>query len=79
MATPRIIRVGATTAFGLIVAGNTGWFPNYLPIAGSPTAEATVVFCTAVVLHELVEFAREIARELRAWRRRVKVRPPGSR
>jgi hypothetical protein len=58
--TPFIIRIGATIEFGLIVAGNTGWFPHYLPIAGSPAAEAIVVIGTAVVLHELVEFAREI-------------------
>ncbi len=79
MATPLIIRLGATTEFGLIVAGNTGWFPHYLPIAGSPAAEAIVVIGTAVVLHELVEFAREIARKLRAWRRRIGAPPPGSR
>jgi hypothetical protein len=74
-----IIGIGATVEFGLIVAGNTDWFPHYLPIAGSPAAEATVVIGTAVLLHELVEFAREIARKLRAWRRRVKVPPAGSR
>jgi hypothetical protein len=74
MATPLIIRLGATVEFGLIVAGNTGWFPHVLPIAGSHAAEATVVIGTAVVLHELVEFAGEIGRKLRAWRRRI--RPP---
>jgi hypothetical protein len=79
MAIPLIIRIGATTEFGPIVAGNTGWFPDYLPIAGSPAAEAIVVIGTAVLLHELVEFAHEIGRKLRAWRRRTGARPPGSR
>ena len=77
MATPLIIRLGATTEFGLTVAGNTGWFPHYLPLAGSSAAEAIVVIGTAVLLHELVEFAREIGHKLRAWRRRTKT-PPGS-
>ena len=69
MATPIIIRFGATTEFGLIVADNTGWFPDYLPLAGSSAAEAFVVIGTAIVVHELVEFFREIIRALRAWRR----------
>jgi hypothetical protein len=69
-----IIRVGATTEFGLTVAGSTGWFPDYLPIAGSHAVEAVVVIGTAALLHEVVEFAREIARKLCAWRRRT--RPP---
>lgn len=79
MATPLIIRIGATTEFGLIVAGNTGWFPGYLPLAGSPAAEAFVVVGTAVVLHELVEFAGEIVRTLRAWRRHHGPPSPGTR
>jgi hypothetical protein len=75
MATPLIIRIGATTEFALIVAGSTGWFPHYLPIAGSPAIEATVVIGTAVVLHELVEFGCEIVWALRAWRR-LRTDPP---
>jgi hypothetical protein len=74
-----IIRIGATTEFGLIVAGNTGWFPDYLPIAGSPAAEAIVVIGTAVLVHELVEFAHEIARKLRGRRRRKGPTAPGPR
>jgi hypothetical protein len=76
--TPLIIRIGATTAFGLIVAGSTGWFPHYLPIAGSPAGEANFVIGSAVVLHELGVFAREIGRKLRTWWRRLKVPPGGS-
>ena len=75
MATPLIIRLGATTEFGLIVAGNTGWFPHYLPLAGSAAAEAFLVMGTAIVLHELCEIAREIALKLRAWRQHTKVSP----
>jgi hypothetical protein len=58
----------------LTVAGSTGWFPDTLPIAGSHAVEAVVVIGTAVVLHELGEFAREIARDLIAWWRDM--RPP---
>jgi hypothetical protein len=79
MPTPLIIRLGGTTAFGLIVIGNTGWFADYLPIAGSSGAEVIVVIGTAVVLHELVEAAREIARTLRAWWWRRHSPPRGSR
>jgi hypothetical protein len=76
MATPLTIRIGATTEFGLIVAGNTGWFADYLPIAGSPAPEAIVVIGTAVLVHELVEVAHEIARNLRGRRRRKGSPPP---
>lgn len=78
MATPLIIRIGATAEFGLIVVGNTGWFPHYLPLAGSPAAEAILVIGSAVIVHELVEFAREIAGKLRSWWRLRKGRPSRS-
>ncbi|HEY1933871.1 MAG TPA: hypothetical protein VGG99_17795 [Acetobacteraceae bacterium] len=65
--TPLIIRIGVTIEFALIVACDTGWFPGYLPIAGSQAVEATLVMGTAFVLHELAEHACEIVRRLRDW------------
>ncbi len=60
--TPLIIRLRATTEFGLIVASRTGWFSDYLPIAGSQAAESVTVIGTAILLHELSEYAHEIFR-----------------
>jgi hypothetical protein len=54
-----------------MLAGTTGWFPHYLPLAGNAAAEASIVIGTAVVLHEIVELTRESVREVRAWRRNV--------
>ncbi len=70
MTTPLLIRLGATVEFGLIVADTTGRFPNALPLAGSHAVEAVMVFGTAVVLHEVVEYVGEILRKLRDWWRR---------
>ena len=65
MTTPIIIRLGATTELGLIVANTSGWFPNALPLTGSAAAEAIVVMAGAIVLNEAVGLAREIIRTLR--------------
>ena len=69
MARPIIINAGATFEYALIIAGNTGWFPHYLPIAGSAAIEVTLVMGTAFVLHEVVELGCEIADVLEAWQR----------
>ncbi|HEY3847499.1 MAG TPA: hypothetical protein VGL95_10330 [Acetobacteraceae bacterium] len=78
MATPRIIKLGATAEYGLTVAGSTGWFSDYLPIAHSQAVQAIVVIGSAVFLHEVGEFAREIAQDLGAWWRRAGPPAPGS-
>ena len=79
MATPLIIRIGATMEFGMTLAGSTGWFPDYLPIAGSHAVEAAVVIGAAVLLNELVELTCEIVGRLRAWWRGAKLPPSGMR
>ena len=62
MTTPPIIQAGTIAVLGLTVADSTGWFPNYLPIAGSPALEAFIVLGTAVVVHELMEIIRKLRR-----------------
>jgi hypothetical protein len=58
--TPPIIQVGTATVLGLTVADSTGWFANYLPLAGSPALEAFIILGTAVVLQELAEIIRNL-------------------
>ena len=66
-----LIRLGATTELGLMVAESTGQFQGILPLAGSPVAQIAIVLGIVAFLHDLVEIVGDT---VQFWRRRRRLR-----
>ena len=70
-----LIRLGATTELGLVVAESTGRFQHILPLAGSHVSQIAIVLGVVALLHDLIEIVRDA---VQWWRRRRRLLAKGS-
>lgn len=64
-----LIRFAGATEIGLTVVEGTGRFHGVLPLCGPSIAQAGLLFCLAVLIHEAGELAKAVRRRIRARRR----------